>query len=175
MRGVDAGKHPVGHAATADAVAHEGAVARAPRSGKRDAAFGAAQAGLGEQRTCEHGFGQRHGHDEVAAQFDECKGVAERQAGTAFGLGQQRVRKAGGFDGLPQRRGRGVAFASFNVAHGLQGASVGQHAAQGVDVDVVHRLLSLWCQRRPRPRAIIPRRMSRVPPRSENDGATCVT
>src|SRR5205823_4773452 len=78
-------------------------------------------------------------------------------------LGHERIDEARLDEVAPERIG---PLAAFDPAHGLGRAAVGQQLPKGVSEFVVHD----GSYRRPRPRAIIPRNTSRVPPRSENAG-----
>ena len=85
------------------------------------------------------------------------------QAGVAF-AGHQQVQIARGFEPRPQS---GNVEAALHFAHDGRAADALQQPFEGFNEQRVH-------QRKPSPRAITPRRISRVPPRSENDGAASV-
>ena len=109
-----------------------------------------------------HRLRQRHRQRVRAAGQPQREGVA--QAGAAL-AGHQQVQVAGGLDGGPQRGRIGRAL---DLAHDGRRAGALQQLLEGFDQQRVH-------QRNPSPRAITPRRISRVPPRSEKVGQTCST
>src|SRR5207249_8315634 len=59
--------------------------------------------------------------------------------------------------------------ALFRRLDGFLGDEIGEEPRDGVGEERAH-----FHHRRPSPRARMPRKTSRVPPRSENEGATCV-
>ena len=81
----------------------------------------------------------------------------------------ERVEKACLFDGVPQ------AFAPLTLLGAQQkfGSDVLREQAVGGIVDEALGLVH-GDHLSPRPRAMMPRRISRVPPRREKDGAVCV-
>src|SRR3546814_12493400 len=92
--------------------------------------------------------------------------LVRSQAGTARTFGHERIEKAVLFELIPQCR---MAFAPLDRAHRRGRTSSVDHSGKGRgEIHVGH-------QRSPIPRAIMPRKISRVPPRNEKLGATCVT
>src|SRR3546814_2535133 len=84
--------------------------------------------------------------------------IGERQPGAALRFGHQCVEKSRGFDRVPQRR---RVAACLDGAHDRRSAgALEQSLERREKFGSVH-------QRSPSPRAMMPRKISRVPPRSE--------
>ncbi|MNL29379.1 hypothetical protein D3C87_1510600 [compost metagenome] len=104
-------------------------------------------------------------------------GVEPTRTAAASGFRDQRTGQAIVDDHLPQRVGTVAVIEAFEQFTGdLSGEqtldAVGDHALHfGRDAVVGILLIHCCIHRRPRPPAIMPRRISRVPPRSEKDGA----
>ena len=111
-------------------------------------------------------LGQRHRQRMAAAGQPQREGVAQPQAGATGRLVHQQLGIARRLDLGPQR---GRALAALHLAHHGRRAAAGQRSGS-IDSNKqgIH-------QRNPSPRAITPRRISRVPPRSEKVGQTCST
>jgi hypothetical protein len=80
---------------------------------------------------------------------EQLEGLGQRQARASGAFGHHRVEKAGVDQLGPERR---TVATTFDLAHHRRRAFAGEQPV---------------VQRRPRPRAIMPRRISRVPPRRE--------
>src|SRR5205814_4139047 len=95
-------------------------------------------------------------------------GVEPRAAGAAGLFGDERQRETALLERAPELVGPRALLGGLDQ---LLGGQVGEEARDGVGEQ---RAEIARAHRSPRPRAMMPRRISRVPPRSENDGAVCV-
>ena len=123
--------------------------------------------GAGQQGTRDHRIGHRQRQRMRAQCLDQRRDLAQRQPCTARTFGHQGVEIAGFNQALPQGVDRP---ACFERAHRVERRHGIECTHERIDQIAVHP-----AHRKPIPRAIIPRRISRVPPRSEKLGATCVT
>ena len=161
-----ADQHPVGHHAKRHVLA-------APRALRIAAALRRQRqrpAGCVQARQWQHGthpgrLGQRHRQRMAAAGQPQREGFAQPQAGATGRLVHQQLGITRSLDLGPQRR---RALATLHLAHHGGRAAAGQEALDRFEQQGIH-------QRNPSPRAITPRRISRVPPRSEKVGQTCST
>ena len=102
----------------------------------------------------------------LAQRKDQGERLILRDAGSARFLRDQRIKEAGSGKRAPDRL---PVQASFGDTNGLRRHSAGNDAAKGIG-----EVCGFFLHRRPSPRAIMPRNISRVPPRSENTWFSCM-
>ncbi|MNG09582.1 hypothetical protein D3C84_930040 [compost metagenome] len=162
------------------AIRRQGQLTEATVLNQRDGLFGHLQASSGQQHRSEHGFAQRQGCVPVTngPQYRTDFQPTGRAAPGFFG--HQGSRQAL-LDHLLPQRCRGVP--GIETGQHLRGDLFGEQALDAVGDDrlqlrwsaVVRRLIvGGLVHRSPNPLAMMPRRISRVPPRRENDGAVWV-
>ncbi|MPM77461.1 hypothetical protein SDC9_124464 [bioreactor metagenome] len=110
------------------------------------------------------GFGQRQRHLVIAHQVEHRVGIAPARIDAAFRFRLEQIAEAQFIDLLPQRF---VELPLFHCFDALFVHLVGKQFGGCIVYEVVAHLS-------PIPLAIIPRRISRVPPLSENDGVASV-
>src|SRR5688572_19880734 len=111
-------------------------------------------------------FRERHGRGVAAGGADHDMGVEPRPAGAPRTLGHERHRETALFERAPELLGPHALLGRLDE---LLGDEIGEEPGDGIREERAE-----LAHRSPSPRAMIPRSTSRVPPRSENDGATCV-
>ncbi|MNT24384.1 hypothetical protein D3C72_1598520 [compost metagenome] len=112
-----------------------------------------------------HRLRQRHRRLGIADLVEQGQRFRPRGLDAAMRLAAENLGHAGVGDGLPQCAGK---FTGLDSGQQLAAHLVGQQSLDGFFNHVV-------AHRSPSPFAIIPRKISLVPPRSENDGAASVT
>src|SRR5207244_10660699 len=121
---------------------------------------------LGQNPRADDRLGERQRDRVAAGRAHDDVGITPRAAGAALRFGEQRQRQAILLDRLPE------AVGPLALLGGLEDVfrhEIGEETCDNVTEDgpqLVHRS--------PSPLAMMPRRISRVPPRSENDGARCM-
>ncbi|MNM97871.1 hypothetical protein D3C81_1103870 [compost metagenome] len=175
-----AGPRHIECAAVEMAIRVQDQLAKATDLDQRDGLFGNLQAGTGQQQRGEHGFAQRQWRAPVTngaqyrADFQPTGGAAPGFFGHQ-GAGQALL------DHLLPQRCRGVT--GIETGQHLRRDLFGEQPLDAVGDDrlqlrwstVVQRLIvGGLVHRSPNPLAMMPRRISRVPPRRENDGAVWV-
>ena len=93
-------------------------------------------------------------------------GVEPRAAGAAGLFSDERQRETALLERAPELDGPRALLRGLDQ---LLGGQVGEEPR-----DSIREQGPQFCHRSPNPRAMIPLSTSLVPPRSENDGATCV-
>ena len=144
---------------------HDGFASRC-RGYKGNRTIGRADTCCGEQHSRDHRFANgkrnRAATERLPQRFNGRSGQPE----PARALGNQCIEEPRLQDGVPHG---GRRRSLLHRAHGGGIGNLLEHPLERVqNIAIVH-------QRNPMPRAIIPRKISRVPPRSEKLGATWVT
>jgi hypothetical protein len=133
---------------------------------QRQRPLGQGQAGQRGQLGGHQGVGQRQRHLPMPDGAQHLEAMAPGLAQAACGLAGQHPRVAALDHAPPQR---GVDFARLGAL-----AQAAVHVVGKQPADAAGDELGVAVHRSPRPRAMMPRRISRVPPRSENEGTASV-
>ncbi|MNL14351.1 hypothetical protein D3C87_1352860 [compost metagenome] len=161
---VEVGEHMVGNGAERDVGRADRPVGRTPRMAcEREQALRWCY--VAQQRPRRDALCSRHRHGVPAHGHEDRKDRVQVEPGTAGVFARHQFEESALGQRSPQRGGRSAVL---DCANGGRRAVVNEDRLDGFGE---HVRFSLWrAQRRPRPRAIMPRRISRVPPRSEKVG-----